>query len=52
MNPPLLEKKSYWCKPLTGLVSVLDIGMYELLDSDVNDNSGTARALLSGTHFL
>ena len=30
---------------------MLDIGINELLDSDVNDDSGTARILLSGNRF-
>ena len=51
MNPPLQTTKRYWREPLTELVSVLDIGMSELIDSDVNNNSGTACTPLSGAHF-
>ena len=36
MNPPLRDKKRYWRETLAESVSVLDIGMSELLDSDVN----------------
>ena len=32
MNPPLQTTKRYWREPLTELVSVLDIGMSELID--------------------
>ena len=45
------QQKLYWRKPLTDLVSVLNIGMSELIDPAVNNNSETARTPLSGTHF-
>ena len=37
------QQKCYWREPLTESVSLLDIGMSELVDSDVNENSETAR---------
>ena len=45
------QQKRYWREPLTDSISVLDIGMSELVDSDVNDISETARTPLSGTHL-
>ena len=52
-NEPIVarQQKRYCLEPLTESISVLDIGMSELLDSDVNDNSETARTPLSGTRF-
>ena len=43
------QQKSYWREPLTDSVTVLDVGMSSLIDSDVNDNSETARSPLSDT---
>ncbi|CAI5730843.1 unnamed protein product [Peronospora farinosa] len=52
------KQKCYWREPLTDSVSVLDIGVSELINSDVNNNSveqssmtlsGTARIPLSDT---
>ena len=43
------QQKRYWREPLTVSVIVLDIGMSELIDSDVNDNCETARTPLSCT---
>ena len=43
------QQKFYWRGPLTESVSVLDIGLSELLDFDVNDNSETASTPLSDT---
>ena len=45
------QQKRYWREPLTESVSVLDIGVSELVDSDVSNNSETARTPLSGTSF-
>ncbi|CAI5704679.1 unnamed protein product [Peronospora farinosa] len=53
------KQKCYWREPLTDSVNVLDIGVSELINSDVNNNSveqssmtlsGTARTPLSDTH--
>ena len=43
------QKKRYWRELLTESVSVLDIGMSALIDSDFNENSETTRTPLSGT---
>ena len=52
-NEPIVarQQKRYCLEPLTESISVLDIGMSELLDSGVNENSETARTPLSGSHF-
>ena len=53
------QQKRYWREPLTEDFNVLDIGITELMNSNVNDvcpepvsatNSGTARTPLSDTH--
>ena len=50
-NEPIVarQQKRYCLEPLTESISVLDIGMSELVESDGNDNSETARTPLSGT---
>ena len=48
-EPTFARESAIWRDPLTESVSVLDIGMSELVDFDVNDNSETARTPLSGT---
>ena len=42
------KQKRYWHEPLTESVNFLDIGISELVYSDVNDNSEMARIPLSG----
>ena len=44
------QQKRYWREPLTESVSVLDIGVSELMNSDVKDICETARTPLSDTH--
>ena len=48
-EPVFARKKCYWREPQTDSVSGLDIGMSELIDSDVNGNSEMARIPLCGT---
>ena len=43
------QQKCYLRETLTESVSVLDIGKFELVESDVNDNSEKASTPLSGT---
>ena len=50
-EPTSCITKGYRYDTLSGSDSVLNIGMSELLDSDVNENSGTARNPLSGNCF-
>ena len=42
------QQKRYWRESLTESVSVLEIEVSDLVDSDVSDNCETARTPLSG----